>query len=166
LPASSGGVTAFKFRSPEGHPLELISAAAGETPRIDHSAISVADTAESVAFYAGLGLRRGVGSRNRGPEQDRLDALTGADVEVTALLPSAGVTHVELLAYHHRPAGALAAARPDDVAATRLVFAADRPTMEALRHRHHRGLPGPVPLLRDPDGHLLQFELEAPQGVA
>ncbi len=56
LPAAAGGVIAFKFRDPDGHPLELIQFPAGsgevisqraapEAPTlgIDHSAISVAD---------------------------------------------------------------------------------------------------------------------------
>jgi len=102
LPASSGGVTAFKFRDPEGHPLELIffpEEAPAAPPRIDHSAISVADTTVSVAFYRSLGLVVGSRSLNRGPEQDRLDGLGGVEVEVTALtFPRAG-PHVELLCY-------------------------------------------------------------------
>ena len=63
-PPSSGGVTAFKFRDPEGHPLELLTFAPGPKSArwslrsdnnylgIDHSAISVADTDRSVAFYS------------------------------------------------------------------------------------------------------------------
>ena len=37
LPASSGGVTAFKFRDPEGHPLEMLAFAPGATPPIGRS---------------------------------------------------------------------------------------------------------------------------------
>jgi catechol 2,3-dioxygenase-like lactoylglutathione lyase family enzyme len=166
LPLSSGGVTAFKFRSPEGHPLELISASAGDRPRIDHSAVSVADSGASADFYGELGLRRGAVSHNRGPEQDRLDALPGAEVEVTALLPSEGATHVELLAYRQRPASMLATVAPGDVAATRLVFAADQPTIDAITARRDRERADPALLLRDPDGHLLQFELARPRGVS
>ena len=56
LPASSGGATAYKFRDPDGHPLELIAFARDAIPvkwqetsaagclGIDHSAISIADT--------------------------------------------------------------------------------------------------------------------------
>ena len=68
LPPSSGGVTAFKFRDPEGHPLEMLAFAAGAMPAhwairsgnscrgIDHSAISVADTGRSVAFLQSTGV--------------------------------------------------------------------------------------------------------------
>ena len=56
LPPSSGGVSAFKFRDPEGHPLEMLAFEPGARAAhwafrsanlclgIDHSAVSVADT--------------------------------------------------------------------------------------------------------------------------
>ena len=87
LPPSSGGVTAFKFRDPEGHPLEMLAFAPGATPAhwafrsgnlylgIDHSAVSVADTDRSVAFYSRLGLARTASSLNVGREQEKLDNL-------------------------------------------------------------------------------------------
>ena len=90
LPASSGGVTAFKFRDPEGHPLELLAFPSGAVPErwqgsdvtgflgIDHSAISVADTSQSIDFYRRLGLQRSGGSSNTGPEQDKLDGTRGS----------------------------------------------------------------------------------------
>ena len=68
LPASSGGVTAYKFRDPEGHPLELLAFPPDAIPArwqkvsatgclgIDHSAISVVDTDQSIKFYERLGL--------------------------------------------------------------------------------------------------------------
>jgi catechol 2,3-dioxygenase-like lactoylglutathione lyase family enzyme len=162
LPPSSGGATAFKFRSPEGHPIELISAEAGDIPRIDHSAISVADAAASADFYASFGLRRGAHSHNQGPEQARLDDLPDANVEVLALLPPEGATHLELLGYRtgHMRTQPLAAL--GDVAATRLVFAADAAAIEALSRRPGLERGGPSPLLRDPDGHLLQLEPPPP----
>ena len=70
-PRLIGGVHAYKFRDPDGHPLELLrfpdssppaawqgkSAAAGQIGLgIDHSAISVADADASAAFYGSLGL--------------------------------------------------------------------------------------------------------------
>ena len=140
LPASSGGAIAFKFRDPEGHPLELLQLPAGNTPRIDHSAIVVRDIAASLAFYAGFGLNPEGGSHNRGAEQAALDGLEGADVQVTRLGDGAGRLHLELLCY----AGAAPAAAepaPNDVIATRLVF--------------DSGAPG---LSRDPDGHFLLID--------
>jgi len=85
LPASSGGVIAFKFRDPEGHPLELLAFPGdarsnwpGVSPEeiclgIDHSAISVSDSAASIAFYQNLGLSVSARSFNHGCEQQRLD---------------------------------------------------------------------------------------------
>jgi catechol 2,3-dioxygenase-like lactoylglutathione lyase family enzyme len=104
LPAASGAVTAFKFRDPEGHPLELLAFPPNNTPSrwrdaphrdgpclgIDHSAIVVSRTAASVAFYREvLGFSIAGRSLNRGWEQEQLDAVPGAVVEVTALHPEA-----------------------------------------------------------------------------
>ena len=145
LPLTSGGVTAFKFRDPEGHPLEFIEfpgGADGGPPRVDHSAISVTDTAASVAFYERLGLKVGGKTLNQGPEQDALDGLTAARVEVTQLfLPDSSGPHIELLCYLGVRRRELDPAGLGDVAATRLVFDG----------------PAERPILRDPDGHLLEF---------
>ena len=137
LPPEAGGVTAYKFRDPEGHPVELIyfppgtgdaawqDAAPGSvTLGYDHSAISVADADRSVAFYAGLlGMAQASRQVNSGPAQERLDGLQGDVVDVVALRPAAAATpHVELLAYRTprgRPAPGL---RSRDVAAARLVL--------------------------------------------
>ncbi len=181
LPSSSGGVNAFKFRDPEGHPLELIAFPQGAVPAqwqqasggkylgIDHSAISVSDTAESIAFYRELGLKRGGGSYNRGPEQSKLDDVPNAVVEVTSLaLPSGSTPHVELLCYRGdfgRRANRQAA---NDVTATRLVFEVeDAEQLAVLCARLPKAQSsGPVrfadgrsrAMLRDPDGHLICLE--------
>ena len=90
LPPNTGSVTAFKFRDPEGHPLELIRFRRRRARLFgkrmpgkgilgyDHTAISVMDVERSTAFYTDLlGFHVGGRSLNRGPEQDRLDGLTG-----------------------------------------------------------------------------------------
>ena len=41
LPPEAGNVIAYKFRDPDGHPLELLQFPSNNTVRIDHSAISV-----------------------------------------------------------------------------------------------------------------------------
>jgi catechol 2,3-dioxygenase-like lactoylglutathione lyase family enzyme len=164
LPASSGGVIAFKFSDPEGHPLELIAfpdAPAGTPPRIDHSAISVAETARSVAFYRSLGLVAGPRSLNCGPEQDRLDGLDAVEVEVTALEFPGGGAHVELLCYRGQHPRTTPLAAPDDVAATRLVWrvSADPDGLSKIIDAYRVNLDrpdGPL-LIRDPDGHILQL---------
>src|SRR5215470_14382189 len=184
LPASSGAVTAFKFRDPEGHPLELIAFPPDNVPPrwrhaprrhgpflgIDHSAIVVSDAARSVAFYQqALGFSVAGGSLNRGEEQEQLDAVPGAVVEVTALDPrSENPPHLELLCYRSPGPlrGAPAALPSNDIAATRLTLEVD--DVPALEHRlaaarvrfisagtvalrDHR----PALLVRDPDGHTL-----------
>ena len=69
LPVSSGGVTAFKFRDPEGHPLELLAFPEGGNLSwpavsadeiclgIDHSAIRRAFRREIDAALTQLGIR-------------------------------------------------------------------------------------------------------------
>jgi len=184
LPAGSGGVTAFKFRDPEGHPLELLAFPPDNVPPrwrdashrhgpclgIDHSAIVVSGTAPSVAFYQQvLGFSVVGGSLNRGQEQEQLDAVPGAVVEVTELNPGAdNPPHLELLCYRSvgPPRGAPAALRSNDIAATRLTLEVDDlPSPEhrlaaarvrfisagTVALRDHR----PALLIRDPDGHAL-----------
>lgn len=164
LPATSGGVTAFKFRDPEGHPLELIAFPADDAaapPRIDHSAISVADTTRSVRFYQQLGLTLGARSLNRGAEQDRLDGLANVEVDVTALdLPNGG-THVELLGYRGAYQREIEPAAENDIAATQLVFGvADAEALsEMQRIFAPRSPPGADLRLHDPDGHRLRIEV-------
>lgn len=161
LPDASGGVTAFKFHDPEGHPVELIWFEPERAPArwrhagggrlflgIDHSAISVADTARSAAFYEKLGLRKTGGSLNVGAEQARLDDVPTPRVEVTALAPAGQATpHLELLAYrgdYSRPTKPLGL---EDIAATRLVF-----------ETRQAGTLTPGSAMWDPDGHLLVLE--------
>lgn len=157
LPATSGGVTAFKFRDPEGHPLELLAFAPGASPAhwqarpkdrlflgIDHSAISVSDSARSIAFYEGLGLRVSAHSLNRGIEQERLDGVSNPHVEVTALRPRQATPHLELLQYHSTAPDDADVLRNNDVAATRLAFEAAPSS---------GGGAGQKQALTDPDGH-------------
>ncbi|MGH6670925.1 MAG: VOC family protein [Xanthobacteraceae bacterium] len=184
LPDSSGGVAAFKFRDPEGHPLELLAFPPDKRPvrwagqpgdtcqGIDHSAISVADTAKSIAFYDRLGLRRFAGSHNAGAEQQRLDGLADAVVEVTALSPPMHRTpHVELLCYRGYCDRRKTISDPAEIAATQLVFAVVREAFDGLVECNGEAIcSGPVisqtgssrVLLRDPDGHLLCLETSSP----
>jgi catechol 2,3-dioxygenase-like lactoylglutathione lyase family enzyme len=181
LPANTGSVTAFKFRDPEGHPLELISFPPGVSdPQwqgkatsgivgYDHTAISVADVNRSIAFYTGLlGFKIGARSLNAGVEQDRLDGLTDCEVEVVALQPASEVTpHLELLHYRRPPGRTLASEiRANDVASARQIHRAD--DLDALVRRLEVEnvtfvSPGVVALksgakaaaIRDPDGHMI-----------
>jgi catechol 2,3-dioxygenase-like lactoylglutathione lyase family enzyme len=159
LPPSTGSVTAYKFRDPEGHPLELSHAPgshwsrAGESGAlclgIDHTALATSDLEASRAFYIGLGFSEGPGSLNQGPEQARLDGLEGATVDIVTLFsPDAG-PHIELLHYRSPPPSPPRAVGHGDIAATRTtleLFSGAAPEVAA-----------PVPCRADPDGHLLQF---------
>jgi len=148
LPKSSGGVTALKFRDPEGHPLELLSfpGAAEKGWRgngmlgIDHSAIVVSDLAASEAFYTAHGLTCGDATLNQGSEQAALDGLENPVADVVPMKPPTAPPHVELLHYHQPSGASHEPVAVNDVAATRVVW-------------HH----GPPALLRDPDGHLHQI---------
>ena len=154
LPVSSGGVQAFKFRDPDGHPLELLQFPDGKTPDawrrrirldrqiglgIDHSAISVADADASAAFYKALGLGVGERTLNEGRAQQGLDGLPGVEVEVVPMRPHGGTPHLELLGYRTPRGQAGSVLRANDVAATRIVW-------------HGRQ----ARLISDPDGHLQQ----------
>ncbi len=180
LPASSGGVTAFKFRDPEGHPLELLAFPPDAVPErwqrsdatgflgIDHSAISVANTSQSIDFYRRLGLQRSGGSCNAGPAQDKLDGAESSIVEVTALAPVEAPPHVELLCYRNVPARNRTVAGINDVAATQLILSTHgTAALHALCTQTADALvSGPAPfedgvaraMVRDPDGHLLRLE--------
>jgi catechol 2,3-dioxygenase-like lactoylglutathione lyase family enzyme len=148
LPASSGGVSAVKFRDPDGHPLELIhfpdgapaarwAGAPGLFLGIDHSAVTVPDLDAALAFFTGpLGLRVSERGLNRGAEQARLDGLDDPVVDVLALTPPEPAPHVELLHYRRpQPTRPAPPVGPADRASTRFVFGADDPAAvaEALR---------------------------------
>ena len=138
LPPASGSVSAFKFRDGDGHPLELLAFPPGAGPPawerrrgdglflgIDHSAISVADTARSTAFLEqSFGLRLGQRTENRGGEQSRMDAVPDASVTVSGLMPEHAPPHVELLGYH------VGSRRPIDPATTSADIAATHFVLE------------------------------------
>jgi len=133
LPKSSGGVIAFKFRDPEGHPLEFLQFPDDSVPTcwndnkqlflgIDHSAITIANTEKAARFYANLGFSIIKAQVNEGLEQQRLDGVAAPSVEVTALeIPEAKPPHLELL--HYRHPGTIAEVAPaTDIHSTRLIL--------------------------------------------
>jgi catechol 2,3-dioxygenase-like lactoylglutathione lyase family enzyme len=107
---NAGGIRAFYFKDPDGHPLEILWFPAGKgDPKwrrsdrlflgIDHTAIVVSDTAQSLRCYRDtLGLRVAGESENYGPEQERLNNVFGARLRITALRAQAG-PGVEFLEY-------------------------------------------------------------------
>lgn len=114
LPENSGGVTAFKFRDHDGHPLELLAFPDGRGPRewrdtagagpflgIDHTAIGVSDSARSTTFFRSVfGFSAGTRTENRGPEQADLDDVNDVRVSVTQLARDLPAPRMELLQYH------------------------------------------------------------------
>ena len=163
LPPRSGNVQAFKFRDPEGHPLEFLEFPADSRPAywssqssdlflgIDHSALSVADVEASMDFYRRLGLRVAARTLNHGPEQERLDGIPDPRVDVIALEPPTDTPHVELLHYRTTELRHPVTFHSNDLAATRLVMRTehiDEKTQGAL--------------LRDPDGHLIELRCGKP----
>ena len=184
LPPSSGSVHAFKFRDPEGHPLELLQFPPDNLPPawraqwsgalhlgIDHSAIVVANTARSVDFYQRLlGFRVSNQSLNRGPAQERLDYLRDVLVEVTGLAaPAARPPHLELLSYRAPPAREVESETPtsNDIAAARVLLdvydviaVINRldPAQVRLVGERVPTPDGDAALLLDPDGHALLLQ--------
>jgi catechol 2,3-dioxygenase-like lactoylglutathione lyase family enzyme len=113
---ASGGVRAFKFKDPDGHDLELIWFPPGKGQDkwhqssktgsdrlflgIDHSAIAISNTEQSLHFYHDLlGMQIDSRSLNWRPTQTRLDHLLGAEVRITDLRPSQDSLGIELLDY-------------------------------------------------------------------
>ena len=173
----AGGIRAFYFRDPDGHPLELIWFPPGRgDPRwqqptdqlflgIDHTAIAVGDTKKSLAFYRDrLGFRVAGGSENSGPEQERLNAVRGAHLRITSLRTAdgPGIEFLEYLAPRNgRPFPA--DERASDLVhwQTRLIVR-DGVALESVGSGHPVAIPGHElgfargVTVRDPDGHSLE----------
>ena len=132
LPEEDGRVRAFKFRDPDGHPLELLYFPPGQGRKvwaapqpgkidlgIDHTAITVSDSAASIAFYAKLlGMKVAYEVVNQGAEQERLDGTLDAKVRITGLRPNSPEgPGIELLDYRTPTTGRQAPSdsRGDDV---------------------------------------------------
>jgi catechol 2,3-dioxygenase-like lactoylglutathione lyase family enzyme len=107
----AGGIKAFYFRDPDDNTLEILQFPRGKgAPKwqaakgrlflgIDHTAIVVADTEVSLAFYRDyLGMRVAGHSENHGTEQEHLNNVFGARLRITALSAANG-PGVELLEY-------------------------------------------------------------------
>ena len=106
------GIRAFKFKDLDGHNLEIIWFPPDQSKAkwqrnteelflgIDHSAITVADTKQSLKFYRDLlGMEVEESNINSGDIQAHLDGLPKAEVRVTSLRPQQGGLGIELLDY-------------------------------------------------------------------
>jgi catechol 2,3-dioxygenase-like lactoylglutathione lyase family enzyme len=183
---NAGGISAFYFRDPDGHFLELIEFPPGKglakwraAPDaqflgIDHTAIVVGDTDAALALYRDtLGLTVAGESENYDVEQEHLNNVFGARLRITALRAARG-PGIELLEYLAPRDGRPAPPdlRANDVAhwQTTLV-AADLGALLPLARSHRLSLvsPGPIAdtpaafkfsraaLVRDSDGHGLRL---------
>lgn len=114
---NAGGIKAFYFKDPDGHTLEILQFPEGKGAEkwhrlaktdasslflgIDHTAIVVTDTDESLKFYRDiLGLQVAGESENYGIEQERLNNVFGAHLRITTLraaLPGPGIEFLEYL---------------------------------------------------------------------
>ena len=182
---NAGGIRAFYFRDPDGHPLEVLWFPRDKgNPKwqrpsqklflgIDHTAIAVADTDASLRFYRDLlGLQVAGESENYGAEQERLNNVFGARLRITALRAATG-PGIEFLEYlapaNGRPYPA--DEKPNDLIHWQTRFLginADQAAMDLRRSRAAFVSSGVTELpdakvgfrksfiARDPDGHAVQ----------
>lgn len=108
---NAAGISAFYFKDPDEHPVEILQFPADKGASkwhrstdklflgIDHTAIVVANTDDSLGFYRDLlGMRVASESENYGTEQEHLNNVFGARLRITALR-AAGGPGIELLEY-------------------------------------------------------------------
>ncbi|HEX4823894.1 MAG TPA: VOC family protein [Candidatus Polarisedimenticolaceae bacterium] len=185
---NAGGIEAFYFKDPDGHPLEILHFPDGKGAAkwhaqgrlflgIDHTAIVVGATDTSTAFYgAALGMRKAGESENYGTEQEHLNNVFGARLRITAmrLMKGPGVEFLEYLA----PQGGREAAadtQANDLVAVTTVLVTDDADGDAaaLRKAGYEWVsPGAVALsdralglakaatIKDPDGHFIRLVQE------
>lgn len=187
LPASNpnaGGIKAFYFADPDDHPLEILQFPAGKgAPQwqqkdrlflgIDHTAIVVRNTEESLRFYRDvLGMHVAGESHNFGPEQEHLNNVKGARLRITALRGASG-PGIEFLEYQAPVDGRPYPAdeQPNDLVhwQTRVTGNLGTEAVVLQRNRARLVSEGVVTLpdsalgfsrgmlVRDPDGHVVQL---------
>jgi catechol 2,3-dioxygenase-like lactoylglutathione lyase family enzyme len=190
---SAGGISAFYFKDPEGHVLEVIHFPPGKGDArwqsqehlflgIDHAAIVVESTERSLGFYRDtLGLRIAGTSENYGIEQERLNNVFGARLRITALRAASG-PGVELLEYLAPDGGREypESARPNDLIHWRTIMTAPDvdPLTGPLRASEASWIsPGVVSgaigwaafaeaaHVRDPDGHAVVIGASSNSGA-
>jgi len=184
---NAGGISAFYFKDPDGHPVEVLQFPPDKGPEkwhrptdklflgIDHTAIVVWDTGASLRFYRDLlGMRVAGESENYGTEQEHLNNVFGARLRITALRGASG-PGIELLEYlaprDGRPFPADEHANDivhrTTILLTRDADAASRQLSEARVNfvssgvvANQKGQLGfnKAFLVRDPDGHAIEIE--------
>ncbi len=182
---AAAGIRAFYFRDPDGHYLELIWFPADKGDQkwkkpgerlflgIDHTAIVVENTEQSLKFYRDeLGMHVAGESENFGTEQEHLNNVSGARLHITGLRAAAG-PGIEFLEYltprDGRPV--LAGMKSNDIAHWQTTLTTRRVSDVEQELRAGKAVfvsPGPVQtdgrlgfgtglLVSDPDGHTMKI---------
>ncbi|HMP78285.1 MAG TPA: VOC family protein [Pirellulaceae bacterium] len=166
---NAAGIRAFYFRDPDGHFLEILKFPEDKGDAkwhqvsdrlflgIDHTAIVVSDTDESLKFYRDeLGLSVAGESENHGFEQEHLNGVFGARLRITTLRAPAG-PGIELLEYLSPTDGRAMPShvRPQDILYWKIHLAADS------KARVTAGSSGfATVVLHDPNGHWLSIRTQ------
>ena len=182
---AAAGIKAIKFRDPDGHNLELLWFPEGKgNPLwhrsttdlflgIDHTAMTVRSTENSIKFYRDLlGMTVAGSSLNTGTEQEHLDGLPWARARVTGMKPVVGLPGIEFLEYELPTAGRPIPGdtRPTDLWhwQVTLIVSDVEAAAKSLRGQSTLVSAGVVTvpdgalgfkkgfLVRDPDGHVMQ----------
>jgi len=182
---AAAGIKAIKFRDLDGHNLELLWFPEGKGNPvwhrstadlflgIDHTAMTVRSTENSVKFYRDLlGMTVAGGSVNVGTEQEHLDGLPGARARVIGMKPVVGPPGIEFLEYELPTAGRPMPGdtRPTDLWHWQVTLVVSDAEGAATRLRGQSTFVSAgvvtVPdgtlgfkkgfLVRDPDGHVMQ----------
>jgi len=184
---AAGGIVAYYFKDPDGHPLELLQFPADKGLAkwhehddrvflgIDHTAIVVDRSAASLKFYVErLGLHVAGRSENAGVEQEQLSRVAGAHLLITTLRASHG-PGIELLQYVEPRDGRVYPRdeRPEDVVHEQTIVSASdaRAVIQRMKaagvrieplpasgHGTATNQPAATWRLRDPDGHPVEID--------
>ena len=184
---NAGGISAFYFKDPDGHPLEILQFPSDKGAEkwhrpsdklflgIDHTAIVVSDTDASLKFYRDvLGMRVAGESENYGTEQEHLNNVFGARLRITALRGASG-PGIELLEYLSPRDGrpfpsdehandvvhrqTVLVARDADQAARNLALAKLNFVSSEVVANHNAQLEFTSAfIVRDPDGHAVEIQ--------
>ena len=187
---AAAGISAFYFKDPDGHVLEVLSFPPDKGARkwhelknsgrlflgVDHTAIVVGDTEESLKFYRdALGLAVAGESMNYGPEQEHLNNVAGARLRITGLKTEAAGINVEFLEYLSPRDGRLypADSKSNDLWHWQTSFQVD--AIDALLEKLKPNYISPTVLLknfkprfreaslmRDRDGHAIRLITKRP----
>ena len=108
---NAAGIKAFYFKDPDSHALEILQFPEGKGAEkwqnkrslflgIDHTAIVISNTEDSLKFYKDtLGFQIAGASENYGTEQEHLNNVFGARLRITGMRAVGGGPGIEFLEY-------------------------------------------------------------------